>query len=159
MRIIPFILNEGNESNKKIFLLLIVFFFLHLVSFYLLSLLSGIKENIFLIYYIRLFLLQITLVLVTSLIISTISKLMKSEAIWITYHVIEGFQGILISMLVTCNCQVVKLYTRNIKSRRSKSQISYQDIVEHTRNVLGKSSITKSTSLQLLTWEPSPDAV
>lgn len=84
---------------------------------------------------------------------------MKSEAIWITYHVIEGFQGIFISILVTCNCQVLKLYTKNIKSKRIKSQISYQGIVEHTRSVLGKSSITKSTSLQLLTWEPTPDAV
>ncbi|KAL3282404.1 hypothetical protein HHI36_005589 [Cryptolaemus montrouzieri] len=68
----------------------------------------------------------------------------------ISYHVIQGLQGIIVAMLVTCNCQVLKLYSKSIKVSRRK--------VPHTYGV-DKKTLNKSTSMQLLTWEPPPDIV
>ncbi|XP_030747838.1 adhesion G protein-coupled receptor E3-like [Sitophilus oryzae] len=95
---------------------------------------------------------KITLVLFISLVLATLSKLFKSEGIWISFHVVQGLQGILIAMLVTCNCQVLKLYMRSLKSKATLHVPSYVG--------QGKSSgLSKSTSLQLLTWDPPPDLV
>ncbi|KAG5885281.1 hypothetical protein JTB14_005818 [Gonioctena quinquepunctata] len=76
----------------------------------------------------------------------------RSEPFWIGYHLAQGMQGFLIAMLVTCNCQVLKLYTRSIKSRASRHVPCYVGTGQ-------PSSLSKSTSLQLLTWDPVPDSV
>lgn len=96
---------------------------------------------------------QITLIMSVVVVFGTISKLTKSETAWITFHVVQGLQGILVAVLVTCNCQVLKLYTRTIKSRATKQLNSYM-----CKNV-ATASLSKSTSLQLLTWEPTPHSV
>lgn len=83
------------------------------------------------------------------------SKLAKSEAAWIAYHVGQGLQGIFIAMLVTCNCQVLKLYTRSMKSRASRHIPVYASMGRASSTA----GVSKSTSLQLLTWEPAPDPV
>lgn len=99
------------------------------------------------------FLFQITVLLSIVIALGAVSKLVKSEAAWIAYHVGQGLQGIFVAMLVTCNCQVLKLYTRTMKSKASR----------HIPIYAGKASsgspLSKSTSLQLLTWEPTPDPV
>lgn len=109
------------------------------------------------------FLLQITFLLIVVIILGALTKLIKSDPLWITYHVGQGLQGIFIAMLVTCNCQVLKLYTRSFKSRAGIGPgcpSSYGNIVPGARSLLGKGgAISKSTSLQLLTWEPTPDPV
>ncbi|CAG9853611.1 unnamed protein product [Phyllotreta striolata] len=96
---------------------------------------------------------KITIVLCIVLTLAAFSKLSnKSEPFWICYHMTQGSQGFLISMLVTCNCQILKLYTRSIKSRASK----------HVPYYVGRGDsnpLSKSTSLQLLTWDTLPDAV
>ncbi|CAH0556810.1 unnamed protein product [Brassicogethes aeneus] len=97
---------------------------------------------------------KIMFVLSAVLSLGAASKLYKNEMIWISYHVAQGIQGVLIALLVTCNCQVLKLYTKSIKSRAARHVPSYVG----GRNV-ATSSVSKSTSLQLLTWEPAPDSV
>ncbi|KAI4465928.1 hypothetical protein MML48_3g00014142 [Holotrichia oblita] len=111
----------------------------------------------------------ITFLLIIVIILGALTKLIKSDPLWITYHVGQGLQGIFIAMLVTCNCQVLKLYTRSFKSRTgscgsvgssSKHPSSYGNIVPGARSFLSKgTAISKSTSLQLLTWDPTPDPV
>ncbi|XP_075211481.1 adhesion G protein-coupled receptor L4-like [Lycorma delicatula] len=61
---------------------------------------------------------------------------------WILFNVGHSLQGITIALIVTCNCQVVSLYTRSLK-RKHKA----------------RNGISRSASLQLLTWSPTPDAV
>ncbi|KAK9736976.1 7 transmembrane receptor (Secretin family) [Popillia japonica] len=112
---------------------------------------------------------KITFLLIIVIILGALTKLIKSDPLWITYHVGQGLQGIFIAMLVTCNCQVLKLYTRSFKSRTgscgsvgssSKHPSSYGNIVPGARSFLSKgTAISKSTSLQLLTWDPTPDPV
>lgn len=80
------------------------------------------------------------------------SKLTHSNGVQITFHIVQGLQGILIAMLVTCNCQVLKLYTKSLKTRA----------VQHIPSYIGQpstSGLNKSTSLQMLTWDPPPDLV
>ncbi|XP_050500317.1 latrophilin-like protein LAT-2 isoform X1 [Diabrotica virgifera virgifera] len=97
---------------------------------------------------------KITIVLSIVLALAAVSKLSnKSELFWISYHMAQGSQGILVSLLVTCNCQVLKLYTRSLKSRASKHVSCY------VNNKSSNNMLSKSTSLQLLTWEPMPDSV
>ncbi|KAF7272505.1 hypothetical protein GWI33_014710 [Rhynchophorus ferrugineus] len=95
---------------------------------------------------------EITFVLFICLVLAALSKLIKSDGIWISFHVVQGLQGILIAMLVTCNCQVLKLYMRSLKTKA----------VLHVPSYIGQASssgLNKSTSLQLLTWDPPPDLV
>ncbi|KAL1497053.1 hypothetical protein ABEB36_008080 [Hypothenemus hampei] len=95
---------------------------------------------------------KITLVLCSCLALAAASKLTDSTGIWIAFHIVQGLQGIQISMLVTCNCQVLKLYTRSLKSKASKH------IPNYTAGP-SASGVNKSTSLQMLTWDPPPDLV
>ncbi|XP_049822327.1 adhesion G protein-coupled receptor E3-like [Aethina tumida] len=96
---------------------------------------------------------KIIVVLCIVMTLGSLSKMIKNESIWIAFHVAQGVQGILVAMLVTCNCQVLKLYTKSIKSRAAKHVPSY------VGGNITTSSLSKSTSLQLLTWEPVPDSV
>lgn len=74
----------------------------------------------------------------------------------------QGLQGILVAMLVTCNCQVLKIYTKSIKSRGARLITAAASSSTGASGILrggNGSEMNKSTSLQLLTWEPAPDAV
>ncbi|XP_017769439.1 PREDICTED: adhesion G protein-coupled receptor E2-like [Nicrophorus vespilloides] len=103
---------------------------------------------------------KINILLLTVMVLGALTKLIKSDTLWIAYHVGQGLQGIFIAMLVTCNCQVLKLYSKTIKTKRSKYIPSYGNIAAEARNIINRgSSVTKSTSLQLLAWEPCPDPV
>lgn len=99
-----------------------------------------------------------TLLLGSVLALSAVTKLTHLDAAWIAFNVGQGLQGIFIAMLVTCNCQVLKIYTRSIKTRGTRFLNSYGNTGESSRAGRG-TELSKSTSLQLLTWEPTPDAV
>ncbi|CAH1117781.1 unnamed protein product [Phaedon cochleariae] len=69
---------------------------------------------------------KLTIVLSIVLVLAAVTKLShQSQPVWAIYHAAQGLQGVLVAMLVTCNCQVLKLYTRSIKSRASKRVPSY----------------------------------
>ncbi|XP_048520721.1 adhesion G protein-coupled receptor E2-like, partial [Dendroctonus ponderosae] len=68
---------------------------------------------------------KITIVLCICLALATMSKLTNSDGVWISFHIVQGLQGIFIAMLVTCNCQVLKLYTRSLKTRAIRHIPSY----------------------------------
>ncbi|CAL8110453.1 unnamed protein product [Orchesella dallaii] len=73
---------------------------------------------------------------------------------WVIYACGSALQGIFIALSVTCNCQVLKLYTRSLRSAR--------EVANSTLNNYGSAGgmeLAKSASLQLLTWEPTPDNV
>ncbi|GLV37735.1 hypothetical protein CBL_06564 [Carabus blaptoides fortunei] len=99
---------------------------------------------------------KLTLLLGSVVVLGACAKLFKSDVTWIAFNVGQGLQGILVAILVTCNCQVLKIYTRSIKSKGSRLITSYGNISGNSR---GNAELSKSTSLQLLTWEPTPDAV
>lgn len=101
----------------------------------------------------RCFLFQLIFVLVLVLSLGTATKLTHSKTLWITYHVAQGLQGIMVAMLVTCNCHVLKLYTRSIKLRAAKHMPCYVETNGKTRK------INSSTSMQLLTWDTLPETV
>lgn len=107
------------------------------------------------------FLLQITIFLGLVICLGGLSKVFESNAIWIGYNAAQSLQGIFVATLVTCNCRVLKIYTKTFKSRRGKYiTTNYGNIASEAKKLLGRNpSISKSTSLQLLTWDPTPDAV
>lgn len=104
---------------------------------------------------------KITLVLASVTTLSGLTKFLRLDPIWIVYNAAQSLQGIFIAMLVTCNCHVLKIYTRGFKSRKGKYvATSYNSIASEARKILCKNTtISKSTSLQLLTWDPLPDSV
>ncbi|KAJ8916255.1 hypothetical protein NQ315_016395 [Exocentrus adspersus] len=99
---------------------------------------------------------KLTIVLSAVLALGSATKLTRSDPVWIAYHVGQGLQGILVAMLVTCNCQVLKLYTRSLKSRAARHVSCYTG---RGGASTAASALSKSTSLQLLTWDPVPDPV
>ncbi|XP_056632950.1 probable G-protein coupled receptor Mth-like 3 [Diorhabda sublineata] len=90
---------------------------------------------------------KITTVITVVMILSTFAKFFnESDTFRVAYHVSQGTQGLLVALLVTCNCRVLKLYTKSLKKRANKHVDS------------AASYFSKSTSLQLLTWK-SPETV
>jgi hypothetical protein len=77
-----------------------------------------------------------------------ISILLESKVAWALFAVGTSLQGIFIALSVTCNCQVLKLYARTIRS--GQAGVNYG---------AGGTEMAKSGSLQLLTWDPLPDTV
>jgi hypothetical protein len=75
------------------------------------------------------------------------------NAFWVAFNVGHGLQGIAVALCVACNCQVLKIYTRTLSRRRRCSKSTAYCPVGPS------SELSKSASLQLLTWEPTPDAV
>jgi hypothetical protein len=73
---------------------------------------------------------------------------------WVAFNVGHGLQGIAVALCVACNCQVLRIYTRTLRRTRSYSRKTTKYCPVGT-----SSELSKSTSLQLLTWEPTPDAV
>uniref|UniRef100_A0A1Y1KGY6 G-protein coupled receptors family 2 profile 2 domain-containing protein n=1 Tax=Photinus pyralis TaxID=7054 RepID=A0A1Y1KGY6_PHOPY len=103
---------------------------------------------------------KITMILTLVVTLGALSKFFKLEAVWISYNTVQSLQGIIIAMLVTCNCHVLKIYTRSIQSSRGKYITNFGKVSSGPKRIFNKSSaITKSTSLQLLTWDPVPDSV
>ncbi|GLV37733.1 hypothetical protein CBL_06566 [Carabus blaptoides fortunei] len=99
---------------------------------------------------------KITILLATVIALGACAKLIRSEGTWIAFNIGQSLQGILIAMLVTCNCQVLKIYTRSIKSKGSRIITTYGNTSADCRPT---TDLSRSTSLQLLTWEPAPNAV
>ncbi|GLG94179.1 Uncharacterized protein GBIM_01433 [Gryllus bimaculatus] len=90
--------------------------------------------------------------------LGALAKLTGSNAFWVAFNVGHGLQGIAVALCVTCNCQVLKIYTRTLRRRHRRCPAHYG------AGLAGKpckpsTDLSKSTSLQLLTWEPAPDAV
>lgn len=98
-------------------------------------------------------LFQLIFVLALVLGLGTATKLSPSNPLWIAYHIAQGLQGIMVAMLVTCNCHVLKLYTRSIKMRATKHMPCYVETNGKTRKM------NSSTSMQLLTWDTLPETV
>lgn len=92
---------------------------------------------------------------------SGLTKFIRWEMFWLSYHVGQGLQGIIIAILVTCNCKVLKLYTKGLKCSSNKNILSnYKNVKVEAQNILCRNkSVSKSSSLQLLTLEPDTDPV
>ncbi|XP_068084391.1 probable G-protein coupled receptor Mth-like 3 [Anabrus simplex] len=84
--------------------------------------------------------------------LGALAKLTSLNAFWVAFNIGHGLQGIAVALCVTCNCQVLKIYTRSLRRRRCAQYGSAGGVKQC-------SDLSKSTSLQLLTWEPAPDAV
>lgn len=92
--------------------------------------------------------IKLTLIISSVFIVSLCYKLTKIETFWIMFNVLQGLQGIVIALCVTCNCKILKIYTRSLRKRRKPCQ--YGGV---------NKELSKSTSLQMLTWDPTPDSV
>jgi hypothetical protein len=76
-------------------------------------------------------------------------------------------QGIVVALCVTCDCGVLRLYTRSLRKGSGKRRGSKTGTTwgrKGRRKGLGGAQhypkkVSKSTSLQLLTWDPTPDTV
>ncbi|PSN45015.1 hypothetical protein C0J52_11627 [Blattella germanica] len=98
--------------------------------------------------------IKVTLLITTVATLGALSKLTTINAFWVAFNVGHGLQGIAVALCVTCNCQVLKIYTRTLRrrGRRHKKLAKYHPVTTATE-------VSKSTSLQMLTWDPSPDTV
>ncbi|KAK6617081.1 hypothetical protein RUM43_014683 [Polyplax serrata] len=92
--------------------------------------------------------IKLTFVISTVFFLSVAYKLTKIDIFWITFNIMQGLQGIIIALCVTCNCQVLKIYTKSFHKRRKPNK--YGGV---------NKELSKSTSLQMLTWDPTPDSV
>ncbi|CAH1989615.1 unnamed protein product, partial [Acanthoscelides obtectus] len=91
----------------------------------------------------------LTILLSTVLALSACSKLHKWPWAWAGFHAAQGLQGILSAALVACDCRLLKVYTRSVRTRAAKQVTASSKLP----------NVDKSASMQLLTWEPLPDAI
>ncbi|KAL0270644.1 UNVERIFIED_CONTAM: hypothetical protein PYX00_007989 [Menopon gallinae] len=100
--------------------------------------------------------LQLSLFIKIGLIVSSVTlfsilyAVTEREVFWFIFNILQGLQGIFIAFCVTCNRQVLKMYTRPLRKIR-QGRGSYDGILS--------SDLSISTSLQILTLEPTPDIV
>ncbi|XP_044750952.1 adhesion G-protein coupled receptor G2-like isoform X2 [Coccinella septempunctata] len=93
---------------------------------------------------------KITIIIYGIVVLGALYRQEDNEYTKISFHVTQGLQGIIVAMLVTCNCQVLKLYSKSIKVNKRKLPKMYG---------VDKKELNKSTSMQLLTWQSPPDIV
>lgn len=97
--------------------------------------------------------LQLTLFIKIATVVFAVSvslviyQLTPFKVFWVVFNVLQSIQGIFVALCVTCNCQVLKIYTRSL--RRSKYG-DYGGI---------NADLSVSTSLQMLNLDPTPDVV
>nr|CAD7573712.1 unnamed protein product [Timema californicum] len=99
---------------------------------------------------------KVTLLVSSVAAFGALFKLTGINAFWIAFNVGHGLQGIAVALCVTCNCQVLKIYTRSLRRKR------HAQYGTHYGGYCAAgvpSELSKSTSLQMLTWDPTPDAV
>lgn len=72
---------------------------------------------------------------------------------WVVFACGSALQGIFIALTVTCNCQVLKLYTRSLQTAGQQVATAMGSYGSNG------TEMAKSASLQLLTWDPNPDSV
>ncbi|XP_026813725.1 adhesion G protein-coupled receptor E3-like [Rhopalosiphum maidis] len=72
---------------------------------------------------------------------------------WIAYNVGHSLQGILVALAVTCNCQVLKIYTRSFARRRRRRPRNGSATALFDKR---DNDISDTTYLQNLTWDPVP---
>ncbi|XP_071451718.1 uncharacterized protein [Hetaerina americana] len=90
-----------------------------------------------------------------------------SSAIWLAFDVANALQGIVVALCVTCDCGVLRLYTRSLRKGSGKRRGSKGGTTWGRRGRRKgpggaqhyPKQVSKSTSLQLLTWDPTPDTV
>uniref|UniRef100_A0A8D9A6V7 Latrophilin-like protein LAT-2 n=2 Tax=Cacopsylla melanoneura TaxID=428564 RepID=A0A8D9A6V7_9HEMI len=99
---------------------------------------------------IHLYLKMITVVTVI-LFLSIFVKITKSQTVWIVFNIAHSLQGILIVIIVTCNSQVMNIYSHSMKLHKNTFYNSM--FIKRSRH------LSRSASLQMLTWEPLPDAI
>ncbi|XP_050436641.1 adhesion G protein-coupled receptor E2-like [Adelges cooleyi] len=72
---------------------------------------------------------------------------------WIAYNVGHSLQGILVALAVTCNCQVLKIYTRSFSRRRRRVSRNGSEVALFDKR---DNDISDTTYLHNLTWDPVP---
>ncbi|XP_071451489.1 uncharacterized protein [Hetaerina americana] len=90
-----------------------------------------------------------------------------SSAMWLAFDVANALQGIVVALCVTCDCGVLRLYTRSLRKgsgrRRGSKSATIWGRGARRKGADGAQHyprrVSKSTSLQLLTWDPTPDTV
>jgi len=80
--------------------------------------------------------------------LAAIHIITKCDIFWVFFNIAQGVQGILVALCVTCNCHVLKIYTRSLRRRR-----------KHQQYGSGQQELSRSSSLQMLTADPTPDVV
>lgn len=72
---------------------------------------------------------------------------------WIAYNVGHSLQGIMVALAVTCNCQVLKIYTRSFSRRRRRRPRNGSAAALFDKR---DGDIGDATYLHNLAWDPVP---
>lgn len=108
----------------------------------------------------RLHFLQIAGVLIAVVISAGLTKFLGGDASWILYHIGQGLQGLLVALSVTCDCQILKLYTKSLRcgggggGGGGSFPAAPKNLTFDARHILGRdSALSPANSLKLLTLE------
>lgn len=93
---------------------------------------------------------KITLLLTLTYIFGVIARLTHYNWAWISFNVEHSLQGLLVAIAVTCNCHILKIFAKSIKRRRRKRE----NLIDICKFKKRNRDISRSTSLDTLSWEP-----
>ncbi|CRK89386.1 CLUMA_CG003140, isoform A [Clunio marinus] len=63
---------------------------------------------------------KLLLILSTVQIVGAIASFGNIEELWAVYSVVQGIQGLLVSMLVSCNCKILRIYAQPRGTKKRK---------------------------------------
>ncbi|XP_023220125.1 adhesion G protein-coupled receptor E2-like [Centruroides sculpturatus] len=89
---------------------------------------------------------KLVILLVATWFSCVMAQLTNQISLWYVFTLLISLQGFFVALSYSCNSRVFRLYGKNFRSGKSSSGY-------------GTSELSQSTSLTLLTWQPSPDSV
>lgn len=96
---------------------------------------------------------KVILLLCSTFIGGVIARLSHSNVAWILFNTEHSLQGLLVSIVVACNCQILKIYAKSIKRKRRRRK-QEETLIDVSQLRKRSNDISKSTSLDSLSWRP-----
>ncbi len=93
---------------------------------------------------------KIILLLMSTYINGAIARLTHYNVAWISFNVQHSLQGLFVAIAVTCNYQMFKVYAKSMRRRRRRRE----NLINVCRFKKRTGDISRSTSLENLTWQP-----
>lgn len=99
---------------------------------------------------------KIVTIFYISMLLASLTFIWGQTVLWYPFVILNSMQGVVVSLIFTCNAKVFKIYSKSIRKRmRKQPNITNYGVITKDRG----NDLSRSSSLALLTLESNPDVV